>query len=125
MGSQPPLWSIVGQAWGWPPVSMTYQQDVEDLARHEQTALLGYVYIDPPAKQGADAEISWWVVDAHVGTGLERDVDAVVPQRTIPPLVRWVGLTAGQVPAYRDAVRKQRMSTGIGQTCMGDAKKSA
>ena len=79
MGSQPRLWSIFGQAWGWPPVSMTYQQDVEDLARHEaeiaahqsfnyalfddaETALLGCVYLDSPAKQGADAEISWWAV---------------------------------------------------------------
>ena len=75
---------------------MTYQQDVEDLARHEaeiaahqsfnyalfddaETALLGCVYIDPPAKQGADAEISWWVADAQAGTGLERAVDALVP----------------------------------------------
>jgi hypothetical protein len=35
MGSQPRLWSIFGPAWGWPPASMTYEQDVEDLARHE------------------------------------------------------------------------------------------
>ena len=97
MGSQPRLWSIFGPAWGWPPASMTYQQDVEDLVRHEaeiaahqsfnyalfddaETALLGCVYIDPPEKQGADAEISWWVVDAQAGTGLERAVDALVPK---------------------------------------------
>ena len=96
MGSQPRLWSIFGPAWGWPPASMTYQQDREDLARHEaeiaahqsfnyalfddaETALLGCVYIDPPEKQGADAEISWWVADALAGTGLERAVDALVP----------------------------------------------
>jgi RimJ/RimL family protein N-acetyltransferase len=97
MGSQPRLWSIFGQAWGWPPASMTYQQDVEDLARHEaeiaahqsfnyalfddaETTLLGCVYIDPPQKHGADAEISWWVADAAAGTGLERAVDALVPR---------------------------------------------
>ena len=97
MGSQPRLWSIFGQAWGWPPASMTFQQDVEDLARHEaeiaahqsfnyalfddaETALLGCVYIDPPEKQGADAEISWWVTDAVASTGLERAVDALVPR---------------------------------------------
>jgi hypothetical protein len=68
MGSQRRLWSIFGPAWGWPPASMTYQQDVEDLARHEaeiaghqsfnytlfddaETALLGCVYIDPPEKK--------------------------------------------------------------------------
>jgi len=70
MGSQPRLWSIFGEAWGWPSDSMTYEQDLADLARHEaeiaarqsfnyallddaETALLGCVYLDPPEKQGA------------------------------------------------------------------------
>ena len=76
---------------------MTYEQDRDDLAHHEaetvahlsfnyalfddaETALLGCVYIDPPEKQGADAEISWWVVDSQAGTGLESALDALVPQ---------------------------------------------
>ena len=97
MGSQPRLWSIFGAEWAWPSDSMTYQQDREDLACHEaeiaarqgfnyallddaETALLGCVYIDPPEKQGADADITWWVVDGQVGTGLERALDALVPQ---------------------------------------------
>jgi hypothetical protein len=97
MGSRLRLWSMFGEAWGWPPASMTYQHDLEDLARHEreiaahqsfnyalfddgETALLGCVYIDPPEKQGADAEISWWVVDAQAGTGLEHALDVLVPQ---------------------------------------------
>ena len=97
MGSRERLWSIYGRAWGWPPASMTYEQDRDDLARHEaetvahlsfnyalfddaETALLGCVYIDPPEKQGADAEISWWVVDSQAGTGLESALDALVPQ---------------------------------------------
>jgi hypothetical protein len=97
MGSRQRLWSIYGQAWGWPPESMTYQQDRDDLARHEaeiaahqsfnyalfddaETALLGCVYIDPPEKQGADAEISWWVVDGRAGTELERALDVLVPR---------------------------------------------
>jgi hypothetical protein len=97
MGSQQRLWSIFGQAWGWPPATMTYQQDREDLARHEAemaarlsfnyallddagTALLGCVYIDLPEKQGADAEISWWVTDGQVGTRVERALDALVPR---------------------------------------------
>lgn len=75
MGSQPRLWSIYGEAWGWPPATMTAEQDREDLARHEaeierhesfnyalfdtgETQLLGCVYIDPPEKVGADAEVS-------------------------------------------------------------------
>src|SRR5690348_10623910 len=35
MGSRERLWSIYGRAWGWPPASMTYEQDRDDLARHE------------------------------------------------------------------------------------------
>ena len=93
MGSRERLWSIYGPAWGWPPALMTYQQDLDDLARHEaetaahlsfnyalfddaETVLLGCVYIDPPEKQGADAEISWWVVDSQAGTGVEHALDA-------------------------------------------------
>ena len=96
MGSQERLWSIYGEAWGWPPPTMTLQQDREDLARHAQemedhesfnyalfdrdeTALLGCVYIDPPEKPGADAEISWWVVDSLIGSELEAAFDASVP----------------------------------------------
>ncbi|MFC8448290.1 N-acetyltransferase [Kitasatospora sp. NPDC057223] len=97
MGSRERLWSVYGEAWGWPPASMTYQQDFDDLVRHEReiaahqsfnyalfddagTALLGCVYIDPPEKAGADAEISWWVVDDRVGTALQHDLDALVPR---------------------------------------------
>ena len=96
MGSRERLWSIYGVAWGWPPASMTAQEDRDDLARHEaeitahesfnyalfdaeESALLGCVYIDPPEKAGADAEISWWVIDAMVGTPVEGELDAAVP----------------------------------------------
>ena len=112
MGSRERLWSIYGAAWGWPPATMTHEQDREDLARHaaemethesfnyalfdaDETALLGCVYIDPPEKVGADAEISWWVVDECVGTPLERALDAFVPYWIVTtwPLVlpRFVG----------------------------------
>jgi hypothetical protein len=97
MGSQPRLWSIYGRAWAWPPVDMTHEQDREDLARHEaeiaahesfnyalfdadETALLGCVYIDPPEKPGADAEISWWVVNELVGSPVEQALDELVPR---------------------------------------------
>jgi hypothetical protein len=100
MGSRARLWSIYGPAWGWPPADMTVEQDREDLALHEaeieahesfnyalfdadETALLGCVYIDPPEKVGADAEISWWVVDRLVGSDVERALDALLP--------RWIG----------------------------------
>ena len=96
MGSRTRLWTIFGPAWGWPPETMTYEQDHDDLVHHEQemvdrasynfamfdadeTRLLGCVYIDPPEKAGADAEISWWVIDALVGTPTEHALDAAVP----------------------------------------------
>jgi len=99
MGSRERLWEKYGEAWGWPPATMTYAADEEDLARHEdeiaahvtfnyallddgETALLGCVYIDPPgpsAPDGADAVASWWVVDACAGSELERTLDAFVP----------------------------------------------
>jgi Acetyltransferase (GNAT) domain len=97
MGSQPRLWEIFGRAWGWPPPTMTREQDLADLERHaeemvrlesfnyamfdrDETALLGCVYIDPPEKVGSDADISWWVVDAEVGGALERALRDAVPE---------------------------------------------
>jgi hypothetical protein len=100
MGSRERLWEKYGEAWGWPPATMTHEADREDLAHHEaeiaahetfnyavldagETALLGCVYIDPPdetAPEGSDAVASWWVVDDAVGSALERALDALVPR---------------------------------------------
>jgi hypothetical protein len=97
MRSRERLWSIYGEAWGWPPATMTYEEDREDLAHHEaeiaahlsfnyalldaeESALLGCVYLDPPEKAGADVEVSWWVVDELVGTEVEAELDRTVPQ---------------------------------------------
>jgi len=97
MGSRERLWSMFGVPWGWPPADMTAEDDRADLARHEaeieshesfnyavfdvdETALLGCVYIDPPERAGADAEISWWLVDPLVGTAVERELDEFVPR---------------------------------------------
>ena len=98
MGSRERLWERYGPIWGWPPATMTHQQDREDLQHHademerhesfnyalldaDETVLLGCVYIDPPAKVGgADAEISWWVVDSYVGSDVEAALDELVPR---------------------------------------------
>lgn len=96
-GSQPRLWTIYGRAWGWPPATMTHDQDRDDLAHHEreiaahlsfnyalfdeaETELIGCVYIDPAEKVGADAEVSWWVRDGYVGSDLEAALDGLVPR---------------------------------------------
>jgi hypothetical protein len=100
MGSRERLWTRYGQAWGWPPATMSYEADKKDLARHEaeiaaretfnyavlderETQLLGCVYIDPPDDEsppGTDAIASWWVVDEAVGTELESTLDDFVPR---------------------------------------------
>lgn len=97
LGSQERLWRIFGPVWGWPPATMTKQADREDLRRHaeemvrnesfnyavfdaDETALLGCVYVDPPERVGADADISWWVVDEEVGGPLERTLAREVPR---------------------------------------------
>jgi RimJ/RimL family protein N-acetyltransferase len=97
MGSRDRLWTIFGPPWGWPPATMTFEQDRADLARHEreqrenlsfnyavfdtaESALFGCIYIDPPERVGADADISWWVVDAAVGTPLEAELAEFVPR---------------------------------------------
>jgi len=97
MGSRERLWSIFGPPWGWPPATMTFEQDRSDLARHEreqlehlsfnyavldagESELFGCVYIDPPERVGADADISWWVVDDAVGEPLETALAALVPR---------------------------------------------
>lgn len=96
MGSQERLWSIFGEAWGWPPKHMTAEQDRADLDRHAaemarnesfnyalfdtaETMLVGCVYIDPPERVGADADVSWWLIDDFVGTSLEQVLDQFVP----------------------------------------------
>jgi len=98
MGSRERLWSIYGAVWGWPPATMTREQDLEDLQRHEREIeahesfnyalfddgeheLLGCVYIDPPDGEasGVGAVVSWWIVDRLVGTPVERALDEAVP----------------------------------------------
>ena len=99
MGSRERLWAKYGEAWGWPPETMTYEQDREDLAHHEaeiaaqetfnyavldagETELFGCVYVDPPedgCPPGTDALVSWWVVDAAAGTDLDRALADVIP----------------------------------------------
>ena len=104
MGSRERLWTIYGEAWGWPPATMTAEQDREDLQHHadeieahlsfnyalfdeEETALLGCVYLDPPPPStgtpgdgAVDAVVSWWVVDDLVGSPVEAALDALVPR---------------------------------------------
>ena len=95
MSARDRLWKQYGEAWGWPPESMSVEVDREDLAHHEEemraregfnyavldepeARLFGCVYIYP-SEAGADADVSWWLVDDALGTELERTLDEVLP----------------------------------------------
>jgi len=100
MGSRERLWAKYGEALGWPPATLSYEADRQDLARHEaeiaageaftyavlderESELLGCVYIYPAqdwSPPGRDAVVSWWVVDQATGTELEQALDDFVPR---------------------------------------------
>ena len=82
--------------------------------------LLGCVYVDPPEKVGgADAEISWWVVDSCVGTDVEAALDDLVPRWIAEdwPLSRprYVGrdLDLGRVAGARPSPVRPRPRQGM------------
>jgi hypothetical protein len=97
MGSRERLWAKYGEPWGWPPATMTPEQDRDDLAHHEreiaaqqtfnyaildadESHLLGCIYLDPPGHQAeCDVIVSWWVIDACVGSALETELDRFIP----------------------------------------------
>jgi len=95
MSSRERLWSQFGEPHGWPTGSLTYEEDLAELLRHEadlaedrsfnyalldqdESHLLGCVYIDPPERVGADADISYWVVDSLVDTPVPTVLETVV-----------------------------------------------
>lgn len=97
-GNQQMLWRMYGEAWGWPPPTMTREEDEADLARHareieahesfnyavlasDESRLCGCVYIDPldPVDGRPAAEVSWWLV-ADAPEGLRSALDAFVPR---------------------------------------------
>ena len=98
MGSQERLWSVYGEAWGWPPATMTAEQDREDLARHEaeqeahesfnyallddaETELIGCCYIDPPEKQAVPTPRSpGGSATSTSGRSSSAALDAFVPR---------------------------------------------
>jgi hypothetical protein len=98
--------------WGWPEDTMTMEDDLVDLGWHQKEAqlrrsfnyaivspdgsrLLGCVYVDPPEKRGADAEVCLWVRADEESTGLEDEVEAAVREWLAAEwpfeTVRWPG----------------------------------
>jgi hypothetical protein len=81
--------------WGWPDPGMTIKDDLIDLGWHQKEAmlrrsfnyavmapdesrLLGCVYVDPPDKQGADADVFLWVRADEEDGDLEQVLEAEV-----------------------------------------------
>ena len=88
MSSRERLWQLFGEAWGWPPVDLSLEQDLIDLAWHQkefqlrssfdyavmsldEKRLLGCVYIDPSTKRCYDVEICYWIREDELEAGLE------------------------------------------------------
>jgi hypothetical protein len=79
--------------WAWPPEDgLSLEQDLIDLAWHQKEAelkrsfnyvvlspdescVLGCVYVDPPQKKGADADVTFWVRVEEEATGLEEELE--------------------------------------------------
>ncbi|MBH0024973.1 hypothetical protein [Salinibacterium sp. SWN248] len=78
-GSRERLWSIYGEAWGWPPATMTAEQDRADLQRHADEMQTHESFNFALFDETADADVSWWVRDEYVGTELEAALDEFVP----------------------------------------------
>ena len=95
MGSRERLWTIFGDAWRWPPESMTFEEDRADLARHEREMVerqsfnyavldeteksLAVAYLDPPGRTGPTGH-HWWVVDDLGSTPLASSLSVLIPR---------------------------------------------
>jgi hypothetical protein len=113
MGSRERLWTIYGEAWGWPPATMTAEQDREDLQHHaddieahlsfnyalldeDESALLGCVYLDPPPPTAATTRASdpgdaVDAVDAVVSWWVVDDLVGTPVEAALDALVpRWI-----------------------------------
>ncbi len=98
--------------WGWPDPDMTMEEDLVDLGWHQkeaqlrrsfnycvispdETRLLGCVYVDPPEKLGADAEIAMWVrsdeEEGDLEDLLERAVREWLQAEWPFETIRWPG----------------------------------
>ncbi len=97
MASRAMLWDVYGTAWGWPPETMTYEQDRQDLRRHEEEMargesfnyailpreedrLVGCVYIDPSEESDLDAVVSWWLIDEMAESELATELRVFVAE---------------------------------------------
>ena len=89
------LWEQFGGLWGWPATDLSLEQHLVAVAWHQkegelrrsfayavltpdEARLLGCVYIFPPRKAGADAEVVFWVRADQDESGIEKELEEFV-----------------------------------------------
>jgi len=88
MTSRAEIRDLFGPGTGWPPDTLTLEQDLIDLAWHQKefeiggsytftvetldgSQVLGCVYIFPPTHAGCDADVFYWVRTSELASGLQ------------------------------------------------------
>ncbi len=92
MSSLAHLWQRFGKNWGWPVADLSIEQNIIDLGwhqkefqrrssfaytvvNHDETRVLGCVYIDPPVMEGTHADVWFWARQSELANGLEDEVE--------------------------------------------------
>ncbi|MFF2949998.1 BTAD domain-containing putative transcriptional regulator [Kitasatospora sp. NPDC057965] len=93
-GSREQLREQFGSAWDWPPPDLTEEQDLVQLAWHQQEftrrtsfalavvspgdgRLLGCVHLDPPGDRRNDADLFFWTGEGP-GSALDRELSTAL-----------------------------------------------
>ncbi|MFE7560835.1 BTAD domain-containing putative transcriptional regulator [Kitasatospora sp. NPDC057500] len=88
------LWAQFGRAWNWPPPDLTEEQDLIQLAWHQQEfirresfalamvspgddRLLGCVHLDPPGDPRYEADLFFWTGEGP-GSALDRELSTAL-----------------------------------------------
>ncbi len=91
------LKGVFGPNDSWPSPELTLEEDLIDLGWHQkefelessfaytvmsldESRCLGCLYVDPPRKEGYDAEVILWVRQSEVANGLDEKLFSTVQQ---------------------------------------------
>lgn len=79
------LWELFGEAWGWHQKEFQLRSSFDyAVVSLDERRMLGCIYVDPPEKEGFDAEVYFWALADIPNTDLEKDLAEVVR--------RWISL---------------------------------
>jgi len=91
MSSREHLWRRFGEVWSWPAESLSIEQNLIDLAWHQnefelknsfaytvknsdQSKILGCIYLYPACSDNLDAEVWFWARKSELQFNLEQDI---------------------------------------------------